>query len=100
MKKYTLLTKNNIKNKVEEELLAINSIVEAAIEHGGDLGGPYYSEPGQLKIELNSYLEVKGLTGLYEVKFISGYGDQYTLLYDSDKDDDGHFAIIVRVESN
>ena len=46
--------------KKQEELSLINNIVEQAIYHGGDIGGPYFSNRDSLCEAMKKYLVYKG----------------------------------------
>ena len=46
--------------KKQEELSLINNIVEQAIYHGGDIGGPYFSNRDGLCEAMEKYLVYKG----------------------------------------
>lgn len=56
----------------DEDMLAIlcehlNKIIDEAVTHGGDPGGPYYSNEEGIKNAINSFLI---WTGLNEVVFL------------------------------
>lgn len=52
---------------VEQEIALINQIIEEAIDHGGDCGGPYHSNGDQLKEAIEKWLACKGLDDKYVV---------------------------------
>ena len=41
-------------------MLKVNAVIEDAIMHGGDWGGPYYSEPERLKESVSALAEEIG----------------------------------------
>ena len=48
-----------MKNKetaVNEEIEALNRIIDAAIDHGGDHGGPYFSDEETLTKSIMRYM--------------------------------------------
>ena len=40
-----IITEDNVQNKLEEELLLLNKLLETAVNHGGDKGGAYFTCP-------------------------------------------------------
>lgn len=51
----------------EQEIALINQIIEEAIDHGGDCGGPYNTNGRQLKEAIEKWLVCKGLNDKYVV---------------------------------
>ena len=59
-----------MKNKetaVNEEIEALNRIIDAAIDHGGDPGGPYFSDEETLTKSIMRYMTIRRLDGMYIV---------------------------------
>lgn len=54
------------KEKLVEDL---NSLIKEAIDHGGDLGGPYYSNPDDLINATNKILKTLELDNEYEIRW-------------------------------
>lgn len=52
---------------VEKEINIINSLIEKAIYHGGDSGGPYFSNEDDLIVTIKSWIEYKDLADKYEI---------------------------------
>ena len=55
---------------LDEEIGLINEIISAAIYHGGDCGGPYFSDFGSLDTAVNNWLEKHEINDTY---FFSPY---------------------------
>ena len=53
---------------LEEEIELINCIVDCAIEHGGDMGGSYYSAGKTLCEALQEWLDFRSLSDDYLVE--------------------------------
>ena len=59
-----------MKNKetaVNKEIETLNEVLNAAIEHGGDAGGPYFCNKEELQESIMRYLTVRGLNDEYIV---------------------------------
>ena len=41
-----------------DQIIAINDMIEKAIDHGGDYGGPYYCYIDDLMVSLNRFVEI------------------------------------------
>lgn len=41
----------------KDQIIAINDMIEKAIDHGGDYGGPYYCYIDNLMVSLNRFIE-------------------------------------------
>ena len=57
-----------MKNKettINEEIEALNRILNAAVEHGGDSGGPYFCNEEDLKKSIMGYLISRRLEDEY-----------------------------------
>lgn len=52
---------------MEEEIRIINNIIEQAIYHGGDIGGPYYCNKNDLMIAIFELIKYKGLENQYDI---------------------------------
>ena len=52
---------------MEEEIKIINDIIAISVEHGGDLGGPYYTMPKKLCKIITEYLCFKNLQNDYHL---------------------------------
>ena len=48
-----------------DQLKGLNEVIKSAIDHGGDVGGPYFSYPKTLKFAIEKYLT--SLDGEYEI---------------------------------
>lgn len=48
-------------NSIEEEIELINSIIEEAITHGGDPGGPYFINHSSLQEAIVKWLNFKNI---------------------------------------
>lgn len=51
----------------------VNSIVDAAIEHGGDAGGPYYSSSKKLEESMVSLVKELNCFNDYMVTYLDEY---------------------------
>lgn len=51
----------------------VNTIVEAAINHGGDAGGPYYSSPKELENSMVSLVRELNCFNDYMVTYLDEY---------------------------
>lgn len=54
-------------NDIEAEIEIINRMIEEAIFHGGDLGGPYYSNEDNLRQFIQEWLKFKNINNFYHV---------------------------------
>ena len=45
----------------KDQIIAINDMIEKAIDHGGDNGGPYYCYIDNLMVSLNRFVETLGI---------------------------------------
>lgn len=52
---------------MEEEIRIINDLIEAAVDHGGDWGGPYYCFPIDLAKAINKWLQFRNLQDKYHL---------------------------------
>lgn len=52
----------------EHEIKLINKIIFEAIKHGGDSGGPYFTNKDGLISAINNLLNVECMTDEYEVR--------------------------------
>lgn len=50
---------------IEKEIELINEIISTAIDHGGDLGGAYYSDWPSLESAIGKWLDARMLSNLY-----------------------------------
>ena len=50
---------------VNEEIELINDIISAAINHGGDMGGAYFSDWFGLETAIGTWIKARGLEGQY-----------------------------------
>ena len=58
----------------DKQIKALNMVIEAAVEHGGDPGGAYYCYPDELAEAMNN--------------LVSSLGDDYYWKWDDPKDKD------------
>ena len=52
---------------IEKEINIVNNFIEQSIYHGGDSGGPYFSNEEELVEVIKIYLEYKGISDEYEI---------------------------------
>ena len=64
---------NTATNFYNEIFNQVNIIVEAAIEHGGDAGGPYYSSPRKLEESMVSLVRELNCFKDYMVTYLDEY---------------------------
>ena len=83
-----IITEDNVQNKLEEELLLLNKLLETAVNHGGDKGGAYFTCPEEIQEQLNKYLKLRKLTKEYRASFVDWDGE-----YDEEQI---YFAVIMR----
>ena len=57
--------KENKETTINEEIEALNRILEAAVEHGGDPGGPYFCNEEDLEKCIMRYLIARRLDDEY-----------------------------------
>ena len=65
-----------MKNKettINEEIETLNKILEAAVEHGGDSGGPYFCNEEDLEKSIMRYLIARRLDDEYIITDSSHY---------------------------
>lgn len=55
------------KSTMCDEIQKINAIIDEAIFHGGDCGGPYYSNSEKLREAMEDYLKYMGYDKSFEV---------------------------------
>lgn len=63
--------------ETEEFIDMLNELIEEAIVHGGDTGGPYFSNPEGLEEIMKKILEALGLSDVYEIDLDDEYGPEY-----------------------
>ena len=87
-----------MKTKEERKIETMNRIIYAAVAHGGDAGGPYYSNLQPLVEVLEEWLDEEGLKDKYRLcTYWSVNGKKFdTEPYfikreDKDEDEDGSF---------
>lgn len=54
-------------NSIEEQINILNSIIEACVNHGGDVGGAYFSNAEEVEEAINLWLEKIDLSERYKV---------------------------------
>ena len=52
---------------MEDEIRLLNKIIEAAIQHGGNDGDPYFSDPETLADAMQEWLELMNYDGQYVI---------------------------------
>lgn len=57
----------NINVSIDIEIALINKIIKEAMDHGGDQGGPYWSNQEDLKSAIKEWLIYKNLNNKYYV---------------------------------
>jgi hypothetical protein len=70
---------------MKDQIELINGIVEAACEHGGDSGGPYYSDWDPLYNHLLEWLKANQLDKDYEIISWDIYSEKENNRYDCPK---------------
>ena len=58
---------------MKQEIKFINQIIYDAVKHGGDAGGPYYSDQYSLTKALTNWLEFKEYNKFYDVDMQDDY---------------------------
>lgn len=48
-----------------EEVICVNELVDAAVNHGGDIGGAYYSDLEEVQRALENWINVRGLSSKF-----------------------------------
>ena len=58
---------DKVSTQVHKEVDALNRLIEEAIYHGGDSGGPYLCNKDDLEKAIKNYLDVTGLDYVTDV---------------------------------
>lgn len=67
-------------NMNKKELVAmLNNVIEEAIMHGGDSGGPYYSNNKNLMESVRNILTFLEIDDIYKISDLDKYGDYASL---------------------
>ena len=52
---------------MDDEIRLLNKIIEAAIQHGGNEGEPFFTDPESLADAMQEWLEYMNFDGEYEI---------------------------------
>ena len=55
---------------LDKEMEALSNIINEAIIHGGDIGGPYFCNEKNLIESIQTYLSLRGLDSEFEIVFV------------------------------